>query len=416
VTKEAYNPFNVAQQQVVSAAKKLGLDDNIIEILKECRRVTEINIPLKMDDGSIKNFKAWRVQHNMAVGPAKGGIRYHPDVNVDEVKALAIWMTFKCNTVGLPYGGGKGGIAVDPRKLSARELEELTRHYVRGIAPVIGPDKDIPAPDVYTTPQIMGWIMDEFSRLSGCNVPGVVTGKPIMIGGSLGRDQATARGCVFTVREAAKKLGIDLNGARVAIQGFGNAGSHAASLMVQQGSKIVGVSDSKGGIYNPDGLDIQKVSQFKADTGSVVNFPGCKTITNQELLTCDTDILIPAAYENQIGVQIAENMKAKIVAEAANGPTTPEADEILYRKGVLVIPDILASAGGVTVSYFEWVQNLMNYYWTQEEINQKLEALIVAAFERTYRLHEEKSVSMRNAAFMTAIERVAAAIKLRGWV
>lgn len=416
MTKEAYNPLHVVQQQIAVAAEKLDLDPRIHELLKEPVRCLEVSIPVKMDDGSLQIFKGWRSQHNDALGPAKGGIRYHPDAYVDEVKALSMWMTFKCGVVGLPYGGGKGAIRVDPRKLSTRELEQLTRGYVNGIAAVIGPEKDIPAPDVYTTPQIMGWIMDEFSKLSGHNVPGVVTGKPIILGGSLGRDKATARGCMFVIKEAAKRLGIDMKGATVAIQGFGNAGSFAAQLIAQLGAKIVAVSDSKGGIFNPAGIDVEAAIAYKNKTGKVENFPGSKNITNKELLTADVDILVPAAFENQIDAEVAANVKAKIVAEAANGPTTPEGDEVLHKKGILVIPDILASAGGVTVSYFEWVQNTIAFYWSEEEVNQRLERMMVAAFNLTYDMHVEKKVDMRLAAFMVAINRIAQAIQMRGWV
>ncbi len=416
MANDAYNPLKVVQLQIKEAADALGLDPRIHELLKEPSRVLEVSIPVKMDDGTVKVFKGWRSQHATALGPAKGGLRYHPDVNVDEVKALSMWMTFKCGVVGLPYGGGKGGIAVDPRKLSARELEALTRGFIQGIAPVIGPDKDIPAPDVYTTPQIMAWIMDEFSKLTGYNVPGVVTGKPVIIGGSRGRDKATARGCSFVVREAAKRGGIEMKGAKVAIQGYGNAGSFAAILLSELGSKVVAVSDSKGGIYNAAGLDPHAVLEFKGQTGTVVGFPGSKTITNRELLTCDCDILVPAAYENQIDTAVAQEVKAKIVGEAANGPTTPEGNEVLFKRGVLVIPDILASAGGVTVSYFEWVQNLANYYWTEEEVNERLERTMVDAFNQCYEMHKEKKVDMRLAAYMVAINRIAEAMKLRGWV
>ena len=376
----------------------------------------EVTIPVKMDDGSIKTFKGWRSQHCLAMGPAKGGIRYHPDVCLDEVKALSMWMTFKCGVVGLPYGGGKGGIRVDPHNLSTRELEQLTRAYVEGIAPIIGPEKDIPAPDVYTTPQIMGWIMDEFSKLHGHSVPGVVTGKPIIIGGSLGRDKATARGCMFVIKEAVNRLGLDIKSVRVAIQGFGNAGSFAARLLSQEGCNIVGVSDSKGGIYHAAGLDICAVNEFKCQTGSVVGLPGTQSITNRELLTCDCDILIPAAYENQIDEEVAREVKAKIIGEAANGPTTPAGNDILYNRGILIIPDILASAGGVTVSYFEWVQNLMSYYWTEEEVNQRLERIMVSAFNMCFDMHLDKQVDMRLAAYMVAINRIAEAIKMRGWI
>lgn len=416
MSAENYNPLVVAQNQIAHAAEKLHLDSRILEMLKEPERCLEVSIPVKMDDGRVQVFKGWRCQHNTAIGPAKGGLRYHPDVTQEEVKALAMWMTFKCNVVGLPYGGGKGGIKVDPRKLSVSELERMTRTYIDLIAPVIGPSKDIPAPDVYTTPQIMSWIMDEFSKVTGCNVPGVVTGKPIIVGGSLGRDKATARGCTFVIREAAKKIGIPLQGATVAVQGYGNAGSFLATLLTDMGCKIVAVSDSKGGIYNPAGLNAQAVIEHKKYTGSVVGFAGAKVITNQELLDSDVDILVPAAFENQIDAEVAAKVKAKIVAEAANGPTTPEGDAVLYDRGILVIPDILASAGGVTVSYFEWVQNLANFYWSLEEVNNRLEHIMVNSFAAVYAMHQEKEVSMRDAAYMVAINRIAEAIKIRGWI
>jgi glutamate dehydrogenase len=416
MSKDLYNPLQVVQKQLAVAAEKLELDPRIHELLKEPVRCLEVNIPVKMDDGSIRVFKGWRAQHNDAVGPAKGGIRYHPDAYPDEVKALSMWMTFKCGVVGLPYGGGKGAIKVDPRKISTGELERLTRGYVQGIASVIGPLKDIPAPDVYTTPQIMGWIMDEFSKLSGHNVPGVVTGKPIILGGSLGRDKATARGCMFVIKEAAKRLRIEMQGARIAIQGFGNAGSFAAQLLSNLGAKIVAVSDSKCGIYNSDGLDIDAAIAYKAKTGKVEGFPGAKSITNKELLAADVDILVPAAFENQIDAEVAATVKAKIVAEAANGPTTPEGDAVLFQKGILVIPDILASAGGVTVSYFEWVQNTIAFYWSEEEVNQRLERIMVSSFNQVFDMHTEKKVDMRLAAFMVAIQRIAMAITMRGWI
>jgi glutamate dehydrogenase len=416
MSKETYNALKVARVQLESAARQLELDPRITEVLSDCERTMEVSIPIKMDDGTVRTFRGWRAQHNTAIGPAKGGIRYHPEAHLDEVKALAMWMTYKCNVVGLPYGGGKGGVAVDPRKLSTRELEELTRGYTRKIAPIIGDDKDIPAPDVYTNPQVMGWIMDEFSKLSGRTVPGVVTGKLIINGGSLGRNTATGRGCMFVIKEAAKKIGIELQGAKVAIQGYGNAGSFAAILLNEIGCKVVAVSDTAGGIYVEDGINPQAVIEYKKNNKTVVGFPGSKTITNRELLTADVDILVPAAFENQIDETVAPDVKAKIIAEAANAPTTPEADAILYPKGTLVIPDILASAGGVTVSYFEWVQNLTKFYWSEEEVNTKLEYMMVKAFNAVYDMHKEKSVDMRNAAFMVAISRVTESMRTRSWV
>lgn len=413
---ETLNPLQVVQMQLAVAIQQLGLDSGIYELLKEPAKVLEVGIPVKMDDGTIKIFRGWRSQHTNATGPTKGGIRFHPEVYVDEVKALSMWMTFKCGVVGLPYGGGKGGIRVDPRQLSARELEQLTRKYVDAIADIIGPEKDIPAPDVYTTPQIMSWFMDEFSKIKGYNVPGVVTGKPLENMGSAGRSSATARGCMFVIREAAKQIRLPSVGTKVAIQGFGNAGSNAARLLSEIGFTIVAVSDSKGGIYNPNGLKAGEVLDHKTKTGTVVGLTGTETITNEELLTSDVDILVPAAFENQITAEIAGRVKAKIVAEAANGPTTPEADKILFDKGVMVVPDILASAGGVTVSYFEWVQNIMNFYWTEEEVNKRLEDIMVKAFKQIYEMHIKMNADLRLAAYMVAVQRIAKTIKSRGWL
>ncbi|MGB9840754.1 Glu/Leu/Phe/Val family dehydrogenase [Thermovenabulum sp.] len=413
---ETLNPFEIVQKQIKTACDKLGLENSYFEVLKEPEKVLTVSIPVKMDDGSVKTFIGYRSQHSTVLGPAKGGVRFHPDVTMDEVKALSAWMTFKCAVIGLPYGGGKGGIKVNPKELSKGELERLSRGYFAAISPIIGPEKDIPAPDVYTNAQVMAWFMDEFSKLRGYYCPGVVTGKPIVIGGSLGRNEATARGAMFTIREAAKRVGIDLKNATVAIQGFGNAGSIAARLLNELGCKIVAVNDSRGGAYNPEGLDPKAVLEYKNKNGTVKGFPGSKDISSDELLTLDVDILVPAALENVITSKNADSIKAKIIGEAANGPTTPEADEILYKKGVLVIPDILCNAGGVTVSYFEWVQNLMNFYWTEEEVNQRLEHLMVKAFNEVYSLHKEYGVNMREAAYMVAIKRIAEALKVRGRV
>ena len=412
---ETLNPFEIVQKQIKIACDKLGLEESVYEILKEPEKVLTVSIPVRMDDGSIKTFIGYRSQHSTVLGPAKGGVRFHPDVTMDEVKALSAWMTFKCAVVGIPYGGGKGGVRCNPKELSKSELERLSRGYFRAISPIIGPEKDIPAPDVYTNAQVMAWFMDEFSQLKGYNTPGVVTGKPIVLGGSLGRSEATARGVTFTIREAAKKIGLDLTKATVAIQGFGNAGSVAARLLHELGCKIVAVNDSQGGAYNPDGLDPEAVNEYKKKNKTVKGFPGSKDISGAELLELDVDILVPAALENVITSSNAANIKAKIVGEAANGPTTPEADEILYKKGILVIPDILCNAGGVTVSYFEWVQNLMNFYWTEEEVNNRLEQIMVKAFNEVFDIHEQYSVNMREAAYMLAIKRIAEALKLRGW-
>lgn len=412
---ETLNPFEIVQKQIKSACEKLGLENSVYEILKEPEKVLTVSIPVKMDDGTVKTFIGFRSQHSTAIGPAKGGVRFHPNVSLDEVKALSTWMTFKCSVVGIPYGGGKGGVICDPKKLSKGELERLSRGYFKAISPIIGPEKDIPAPDVYTNAQVMAWFMDEFSTLKGYNTPGVVTGKPIIIGGSLGRNEATARGATFTIREAAKKISLDLTKATVAIQGFGNAGSVAARLLHELGCKIVAVNDSQGSAYNPDGLDPKAVLEFKAKNKTVKGFPGSKNISGEELLELNVDILVPAALENVITSKNADNIKAKIVGECANGPTTPEADKVLHNNGILVIPDILCNAGGVTVSYFEWVQNLMNFYWTEEEVNTRLEHIMVKAFNEVYKMHEDYKVNMREAAYMVSIKRIADAMKVRGW-
>ncbi len=409
------NPYDIALEQLNAAAKLIDLDPNIHEILKEPKRITEVSIPVKMDDGSIKVFKGFRVQHNDARGPHKGGIRYHPGVTLDEVKALAAWMTWKTAVVGVPYGGGKGGIICNPKEMSVSELERLTRGFAARISNIIGPYVDIPAPDVYTGPREMAWIMDTYSKIVGHYEPAVITGKPIELGGSLGRNEATGRGVVITAREAAKKLGIELKGATVAIQGFGNAGQHAAKILQEEyGAKIVAVSDSKGGIYAKDGFDVNKVIEFKLKNKTVVGYPGTEEIGSDGPLFLDVDIMIPAALEEVITKDNANKVKAKIVSEAANGPTTPEADEILYKNGVLVIPDILANAGGVTVSYFEWLQNLSREYWTLETVRKKLENIMVSAFETVYNFHKEHDVDMRKAAYAVAIQRVAKAIELKG--
>ncbi len=412
-----HNPFEIAQYQVAHAAKMLGLDQHVTEILLHPMRVLCVSFPVTMDDGTTRIFHGFRAQHNDAIGPTKGGIRFHPNVTMDEVKALAMWMTFKCGVVGLPYGGGKGGVICNPKELSKGELERVSRGFIQAIASIIGPEKDIPAPDVYTNAEVMGWMMDEFSRIRQAYTPGVITGKHPIIGGSLGRDKATARGCVYTIREAAKKLAIPMEGATVAIQGFGNAGSFTAFLLKDLGCRIVAISDSQGGIYNPDGIDPQEALTVKEKTGSVIYLNDkTRRISNQELLELEVDILVPAALEDQINEENAGRIKAKIVAEAANGPTTPEADKILNEKGIHIIPDILANAGGVTVSYFEWVQNLMNYYWTEEEVNQKLEQKMVDAYHRVYEMHQNKNVDMRTAAYMVSIARIVEAMAARGWI
>jgi glutamate dehydrogenase (NAD(P)+) len=410
----AINPWHVAQQQFDIAADRLNLDPGLRQVLREPRRELHVHFPVKMDDGSVKVFEGYRVQHNLGRGPAKGGIRYHQDVSIDEVKALAMWMTWKCAVVGIPYGGGKGGVVVDPKKLSRRELENLSRRFFTEIEILVGPEKDIPAPDVNTNAQVMAWFMDTYSMHMGFTVPGVVTGKPISLGGSEGRNEATARGTVFCVEEAAKHLQLDLKGATVVVQGFGNAGSIAAQLMAEKGSRILAVSDSTGGIHNPDGLDINRVLAWKGEHGTVVGFPGSMEITNAQILEIECDVLIPAALENQITAANAGKIKAKIVAEAANGPTTPEADEVLYKNGVFVIPDILCNAGGVTVSYFEWVQDLNRDHWSEKIVNEKLHEIMVKAFGETLAISQRESVHMRLAAYLLAVQRVADATAMRG--
>jgi glutamate dehydrogenase (NAD(P)+) len=416
-TEQAAPPINawqVAQTQFDLAAERLNLDPGLRKVLREPRRELTVHFPVKMDDGSVQVFTGYRVQHNLGRGPAKGGIRYHQDVSLDEVKALAMWMTWKCAVVGIPYGGGKGGVIVDPKKLSLKELEGLTRRYATEISILIGPEKDIPAPDVNTNAQVMAWIMDTYSMHNGYTVPGVVTGKPIALGGSEGRNEATARGAVYCVVEAAAHLGLDLRTARVVVQGFGNAGSIAARLIRDEGATVIAVSDSTGGIHNPAGLDIDRVLAWKKEHATVQGFPGATDITNAEILELECDVLIPAALENQITARNAGRIKARLVAEAANGPTTPEADEVLHRNGIFMIPDILCNAGGVTVSYFEWVQDLNRDFWNEAEVNQKLKGIMVKAFKDTLMMSLNEGVNMRTAAYLLAVQRVADATSMRG--
>jgi glutamate dehydrogenase (NAD(P)+) len=408
------NAWAVAQQQFDLAAERLHLDPGMRKVLREPRRELTVHFPVKMDDGSVKVYTGFRVQHNLGRGPAKGGIRFHQDVSIDEVKALAMWMTWKCAVVGIPYGGGKGGVIVDPKQLSQKELEALSRRFFTEIEVLVGPERDIPAPDVNTTPQIMAWFMDTYSMHQGYTVPGVVTGKPISLGGSEGRNEATARGTVYCIVEAARHLGIELNKAKVSVQGFGNAGSIAAQLIVAEGSTVVAVSDSTGGIHNPNGLDISRVVNWKKEHGTVQGFPGAKDITNAEVLEVECDILIPAALENQITGRNAGNVKARLIAEAANGPTTPEADEIFWKAGKFMIPDILCNAGGVTVSYFEWVQDLNRDHWSETIVNAKLKEIMVKAFQETLAIARREQCYMRTAAYLLAVQRVADATQLRG--
>jgi glutamate dehydrogenase (NAD(P)+) len=408
------DPWASAQRQFDIAADRLDLDPALRAVLREAERELIVSVPVRMDDGSVKVFTGYRVQHNLGRGPSKGGLRYHQDVTLNEVRALAMWMTWKCAVVGIPFGGGKGGVRVDPKRLSKRELEGLTRRYTTEISVLIGPEKDIPAPDVNTNAQTMAWIMDTYSMHVGYTVPGVVTGKPVSLGGSEGRHEATGRGGVVTIVEAARHLGMDIAGATVAIQGFGNAGATAAYLLEDLGARIVAVSDSAGGIHRADGLDVKAVRSWKAEHGTVVGFPGSQPISNEALLELKVDILAPAALESQITAQNAERVRPRILAELANGPTTPEADVILARNGVLVIPDILCNAGGVTVSYFEWVQDLNRDQWSEAIVNAKLSEIMVRAFGEVLEMSQREDVDMRLAAYLLAVDRVASATALRG--
>jgi len=409
------NPFETAKKQVDIVADLLGLDGGIREVLKHPKRELTVNFPVRMDNGTYRVYTGYRVQYNMARGPCKGGIRYHPQVTLDEFRALAAWMTWKCAVVNIPYGGAKGGVICDPKHMSKTELEHLTRRYASEISGIIGPEMDIPAPDVYTDSQTMAWIMDTYSMLKGYSVPGVVTGKPISLGGSEGRGEATGGGCAYTIREAAKDAGVRVKNGTVAVQGFGNAGSVCVNLLNdEQGAKIVAASDSKGGIYKADGFNPHALEQHKAKTGSVVGFPGAKAISNEELLELKVDILVPAALENQLGPKNADKVQAKLIAEAANGPTLPEADEIFYQKKITVLPDILANAGGVTVSYFEWAQDIQGYFWPLAEVNQRLEQVMVRSYSDVHKVATERKVHNRTAAYVLAIQRVVDAINIRG--
>ncbi|MGS2779629.1 Glu/Leu/Phe/Val family dehydrogenase [Robertmurraya sp. GLU-23] len=412
---EVVDLLKSTQLLIKEAIQKLMYNDDMYELLKEPLRNFTVRIPVRMDDGSIKVFTGFRSQHNDSVGPTKGGVRFHPEVNEQEVKALSIWMSLKCGIANLPYGGGKGGIICDPRNMSFREIERLSRGYVRAISQIVGPTKDIPAPDVFTNSQIMAWMMDEYSRLREFDSPGFITGKPIVLGGSQGRETATARGVTICIEEATKKKGIDLQGAKIIIQGFGNAGSFLAQFMENKGAKVIGISDAYGALYNPEGLDINYLLEKRDSFGTVTNL-FTNVITNQELLEKDCDILVPAAISNQITSQNAHHIKAPIVVEAANGPTSLEATKILDKRGILIVPDILASAGGVVVSYFEWVQNNQGYYWAEEEIAEKLQKVMVNSFETIYQTSQAYKVDMRLAAFMVGIKKMAEASRFRGWV
>ena len=412
--REDLNSFRIAQMQFDMAAEFLKHDPGLRQILRTPRRVTEVSVPVKLDNGQVKVFVGYRVQHNMARGPAKGGIRFHPNLTLDEVKALASWMTWKAATVNIPYGGGKGGIICDPKRMSRGELERMTRRFTAEILPIIGPETDIPAPDVYTDAQTMAWMMDTYSMMVGHSTPGVVTGKPVSLGGSEGRADATARGLLYVVEEACKIKKMSLRGASVAIQGYGNVGATAARLFAEKKAKIVALSDSRGGVHNPRGIDPLKAFRYKERSGTVVGMPGASRISNDDLLALKCDILIPAALENVITLHNADQVKAKIIAEAGNGPTTPHADEVLARKGIFVIPDILANAGGVTVSYFEWSQNLQGAAWQEAEVNQKLDVVMRRSFNDVYMTMRKHHTHPRAAAYVLAVSRVADATLVRG--
>ncbi|HOO11772.1 MAG TPA: Glu/Leu/Phe/Val dehydrogenase [Bacillota bacterium] len=417
MAEKTMNPFEIAQQQIKAACDKLGTEPAVYEILKQPMKVMEVSIPVKMDNGEVKTFIGYRSQHNDAIGPAKGGIRYHQDVTMDEVKALSMWMTFKCGVTGLPYGGGKGGIVVDPTQLSQGELERLSRGYIRAIANFIGDNKDIPAPDMGTNAQIMSWMIDELSVIRGYNEFGAITGKPVGFGGSLARTEATGYGIANMAKMAADKVGVKFEGAKVAVQGFGNVGSFTCKYLSELGAKVVAISDVSCALYNEDGLDVKALMEYaKGNKFLITGFPGAKELPREDILGMEVDILLPCAMENQLTAETAGNVKAKLVVEGANGPTTPEGDEVLRQRGIPVFPDILCNSGGVVVSYFEWVQNLQNYYWTFEEVQEKQIIKMKEAFDAIWTLKEEKNVDMRTAAYMIAIKRVAYAMKMRGWI
>ncbi|NWJ98471.1 MAG: Glu/Leu/Phe/Val dehydrogenase [Chloroflexi bacterium] len=411
---EPQNSYDIARQQFTIAADHLGLDTGLRKVLMAPKRELTVNFPVRMDDGSVEVFTGYRIQHNLARGPAKGGIRYHPQVSIDEVRALAMWMTWKCATVNIPFGGAKGGVIVDPQKLSLAELEKLTRRYTTEISLLIGPETDIPAPDVNTNPQTMAWIMDTYSAHKGYSVHAVVTGKPLNIGGAEGRKEATGRGVQYVTRYAAQTQNLNLREATMVVQGFGNVGSVVSKLLCEDGVTLVAVSDANGGIYNPKGLDVRLLLDYSSKQGTLVGFPNADYVTNQELLELPCDILIPAALENQINGDNATRIRAKIISEGANGPTNPEADRVLFDRGIFVIPDILANAGGVTVSYFEWVQDLQRFFWNEEETNARLLQIMTKAFKDVYRVAQEKKLDLRTAAYILAVGRVAEATKTRG--
>ena len=413
---EDLDSFDIAVQQLEKAAKVMNLDKEALEILRAPQQILEVSLPVRMDNGKVKTFRGFRVHYNNARGPVKGGIRFHPEETLSTVKALSAWMTWKTAVVDIPMGGAKGGIICNPKEMSPSELERLSRAYVRAIADFIGPEIDVPAPEVYTTPQIMAWMMDEYETIVRRSAPGVITGKPLTLGGSQGRGDATAKGGMYVLKVGAKKKGIDLSKATVAVQGFGNAGQFAMTLVKEHfGSKVVAISDTKGGIYSEKGLDFDAVLKHKQKTGTVQGLEGTKNITNEELLELGVDVLIPAAIENQITSKNADKIKAKIILELANGPTTPEADEILFKRGVLDLPDFLANAGGVTTSYFEWVQNIGGYYWTREEVYEKLDKKMTTAAEDVLATADKYKVNPRTGAYIISVKRVADAMKARGW-
>jgi glutamate dehydrogenase (NAD(P)+) len=414
VTHLREDPFELAQQQLRRVADIFKIDPNLVEVLKECKKAVVVSVPVVMDNGTVQTFEGYRVTHNIARGPSKGGIRYHPDVSLSEVKSLAMWMTWKCALMNIPFGGAKGGVICDPKKLTRMELQKMTRRYTTEIINEIGPEKDIPAPDVGTDPSVMAWIFDTYSMNKGHSVLGVVTGKPLNVGGSLGRLEATARGAMYCIREAIRKQELSFDGLRVAVQGFGNVGSYVAKFMHEQGAKVIAVSDSTSGIYNPDGIDIELALAHKQETGALAGLRGTESISNDELLLLDCDVLAPCALEQVITSENADKVKARIICEGANGPVTPTADEILDERGVLVLPDILANAGGVVVSYFEWVQGLQEFFWKEDEVNARLNDIVTRAFNETWTTHQNRGTSMRMAAYGLAVQRVSEATTTRG--